>query len=96
MNGSAVSEGTLLGGRVRHAQPHLGHRTGLEPVLLAACVPARPGQRVLEGGTGVGSALLCLAVRVPGLVGRGIERDAVMAELARGTIAANGDIRTRR
>ena len=29
-----TTEGTLLGGRVCHAQPRTGHRTGLEPVLL--------------------------------------------------------------
>jgi tRNA1(Val) A37 N6-methylase TrmN6 len=85
-----VSEGTLLGGRVRHAQPVAGHRTGLEPVLLAASIPARAGQRVLEGGTGSGAALLCLAARVPGVGGLGLERDDGMAELARRNIAANG------
>ncbi len=86
----AVAEGTLLGGRVRHAQPLAGHRTGLEPVLLAAAVPARPGERVLEGGTGSGAALLCLAARVPGLRGVGMERDPAMAALARANATANG------
>ena len=85
----ATTEGTLLGGRLRHAQPRLGHRTGLEPVLLAASIPARPGQRVLEGGTGSGAALLCLAARIPGLAGLGLERDPGMAALARANIAAN-------
>jgi tRNA1(Val) A37 N6-methylase TrmN6 len=85
-----TSEGALLDGRVRHAQPLAGHRTGLEPVLLAAAVPARPGERVLEGGTGSGAALLCLAARVAGLQGVGIERDSDMAGLARANAAANG------
>jgi tRNA1(Val) A37 N6-methylase TrmN6 len=85
-----ISGGTLLGGRVRHAQHRSGHRTGLEPVLLAAAVPARPGERVLEGGTGSGAALLCLAARVPGLGGVGIERDPALAALARDNAVANG------
>ncbi len=85
-----TTEGTLLGGRVCHAQPRTGHRTGLEPVLLAAAVPARPGERVLEGGTGSGAALLCLAARLPGLRGVGVERDPDMAALARANAAANG------
>lgn len=85
-----VTDGTLLGGRVRHAQPAAGHRTGLEPVLLAAAVPARPGERVLEGGTGSGAALLCLAARVAGLRGVGVERDPALAALARANAAANG------
>jgi tRNA1(Val) A37 N6-methylase TrmN6 len=87
---AAISDGMLLGGRVRHAQPLAGHRTGLEPVLLAAAVPARPGERVLEGGTGSGAALLCLAARVPGLRGVGLERDPAMAALARANASANG------
>lgn len=85
-----ISEGALLGGRVRHAQPTQGHRTALEPVLLAASVPARPGQRVLEGGSGSGAALLCLAARVADLGGLGLERDPEIAALARSNAAANG------
>lgn len=83
------TEGTLLGGRVRHAQPAAGHRTGLEPVLLAASVPATPGERVLEGGTGSGAGLICLAARVAGISGVGVERDVNMAAIARANIAAN-------
>jgi tRNA1(Val) A37 N6-methylase TrmN6 len=84
-----LTSGTLLGGRVRHDQPLEGHRTGVEPVLLAAAVPAHAGERVLEGGSGVGTALLCLAYRVPGISGVGIERDAGLAEIARANAAAN-------
>lgn len=85
-----ITSGFLLDGRVVHAQATTGHRTGVEPVLLAACVPARPGQRVLEGGTGSGAALLCLARRVPGLSGVGIERDSQQAAMAHANLAANG------
>ncbi len=90
-----VTAGTLLGGRVRYDQPALGHRSGLEPVLLAASVPARPGERVLEGGTGAGAALLCLAARVPGVEGLGVELDAPTAALARANMRANGHERLR-
>jgi tRNA1(Val) A37 N6-methylase TrmN6 len=82
--------GHLLGGRVRHEQLRDGHRTGIEPVFLAASIPARAGERVLEGGTGSGAALLCLAARVAGLEGVGVERDPAMADIARANIAANG------
>ena len=84
-----VTAGTLLGGRVRYAQPATGYRTGIEPVLLAAAVPARPGQRVLEAGSGAGAGLLCLAARVAGLAAVALEREAVMAGLARQNFAAN-------
>lgn len=87
---SETTTGWLLGGRVRHVQPAAGHRTGLEPVLLAAAIPARSGQHVLEGGTGSGAGLLCLAARVPGISGTGIERDTAMADLAQQNAIANG------
>ena len=35
---------------MRYVQPRRGFRSSLEPVLLAAAIPARSGQRVLEGG----------------------------------------------
>ena len=88
--GLAVTEGTLLGGRVRYAQPARGFRSGIEPVLLAAFVPARDGDRVLEAGSGAGAGLLCLAARVPGVIGIGVERDPTLAALAAANAAANG------
>ena len=86
---SGITQGALLNGRVRYAQPTVGFRSGIEPVLLAASIPARAGEKVLEGGTGAGAGLLCLAARVPGIAGYGIELDAVQAELARANAAAN-------
>lgn len=85
-----VTEGHLLGGRVRYAQPREGFRSGIEPVLLAASVPACAGQRVLEAGSGAGAALLCLAARVAGISGVGVERDAALVGLAARNAAANG------
>lgn len=87
---AGVTHGHLLARRVRYAQPITGFRTGIEPVLLAAAVPARPGERVLEAGTGAGAALLCLAARVPGVHGLGIERDRSLAALAERNFADNG------
>lgn len=58
-----VTTGHLLGGKVVYRQFSTGNRTGLEPVLMAAFVPARPGQTVMEGGCGAGAGLLCLSNR---------------------------------
>ena len=80
---------TLLGGRVLHAQRRDGHRSGIEPVLMAACVSARPGERVLEAGAGSGAGLLCLAARVAPLQGVGIEQDGELADIARHNAARN-------
>ena len=87
---AVATEGTLLGGRVGYRQLRDGYRTGIEPVLLAASMTAKPGDRVVEGGTGAGAALLCLAARVPGVHVVGVEQDGRVAALARENIAANG------
>ena len=88
---SDTTEDHLLGGRVRLRQPVAGQlRAGLDAVLLAAALPARPGQRVLEAGCGSGAAMLCLAARVPGLALLAVERDAGMAALAAENAALNG------
>ncbi len=87
---SETSDDRLLGGRVLLRQPVQGFRAGLDALLLAAFVPAAPGQRVLEAGCGSGAVFLCLAARVPGLSVTAVEREASMAALARGNAAANG------
>jgi len=84
-----VTHGHLLDGQVKYAQPRDGFRTGIEPVLLAAAVPARAGDLVLEAGTGAGAALLCLAARVAGVFGLGLEIDPELALIAAGNAASN-------
>jgi tRNA1(Val) A37 N6-methylase TrmN6 len=86
---TGLTAGTLLDGSVAYAQPVDGYRTGLEPVLLAAAVPARQGDHVLEAGTGAGAGLLALAGRVSGLTGLGLELDPALASLAEANFAAN-------
>lgn len=85
-----TSQGTLLGGRVAYRQLRQGHRSGFEPVLMAALVAPRPHQMVLEVGTGAGAALLCLAARAPTLQGIGMEHDPTLARLAARNFADNG------
>ena len=85
-----LTEDGFLGGRLRILQPRDGYRAAGDPVFLAAAVPARPGDRVLELGCGAGVASLCLAVRVPGVLLAGLERQADYADLARRNGALNG------
>jgi len=85
-----LTEDALLGGRVRLRQPAQGYRAAIDPVLLAAAVPARPGERVLEAGLGAGAAALCLLARVAGARVTGIERDHGLAALAAANATANG------
>ena len=54
----------FLDGRIRLWQPVAGYRAATDPVLLAAFVPARPGQRVLDLGCGAGAACAADTSRV--------------------------------
>ena len=90
---SAARRDLFLGGRVAAWQPGSGFRSGLDAVLLAAAVPARVGQTVLELGTGAGVAALCLAARTGAHV-TGLERHPDYAALARrnGVEVVEGDV----
>ncbi|WP_368484078.1 tRNA1(Val) (adenine(37)-N6)-methyltransferase [Phaeobacter sp. HF9A] len=85
-----LSSDGFLGGKLTLMQPKSGYRAGVDPVLLAASVNARPGQRVLELGCGAGQAMLCLAARVADLALTGVELQPAYADLARRNAAANG------
>jgi tRNA1(Val) A37 N6-methylase TrmN6 len=71
-------------------QPRGGHRAGSDAVFLAAAVPARAGERVLDAGAGVGVAGLCLAARVPGVEMTAVEIDPRLCALAVQDAARNG------
>jgi tRNA1(Val) A37 N6-methylase TrmN6 len=81
---------TFLDGRVKARQPETGFRSGTDAVMLAAAVPAQPGETALELGAGSGAASLCLAARVPGVAVTGLEIDAGLVGLARDNAAASG------
>jgi tRNA1(Val) A37 N6-methylase TrmN6 len=71
-------------------QPATGYRVAIDPVLLAAAVTPRPGERVLDAGSGTGAASLCLAVRCTGCEITGLEREATLVRMARSSAALNG------
>lgn len=87
---SATTDDRLLDGRVLIRQPASGYRVAVDPVLLAAAVPAGAGHRVLDAGCGTGAAMFCLAARVPGVHVTGIEVQAGLAAYARAGLALNG------
>ena len=82
-------ETLLLGGRVRILQPLQGYRAAIDPVLLAAAVPAT-ARRVADMGCGTGAALLGLLARCPSVCGVGVELQPETAALACQSVALNG------
>jgi tRNA1(Val) A37 N6-methylase TrmN6 len=85
-----VTEDRFLGGRVLVRQRRDGFRAGLDAVMLAAAVPAIPGDEVLELGSGAGTASLCLASRIPGVEVVGAEIESELVTLSNQNAAANG------
>lgn len=85
-----TTDDAILNGRLRLLQPRRGHRFGHDAILLAAAVPAQPGERALELGAGVGAASLALLSRVPEMQATLIEIDPALCELANKNIARNG------
>jgi tRNA1(Val) A37 N6-methylase TrmN6 len=86
----ATTADSLLGGKVIFYQPAEGYRAAIDPVLLAAAVPARAGDHVLDLGAGAGAAALCLARRVPECRVTGLELDPALVSIARTNAAENG------
>lgn len=86
----SITEDRLLDGQVLLRQPAKGYRAGMDAVLLAAAIAARPGETLMEFGCGAGAALICTAWRNPGCYLTGCDSDPAAADLARENVAANG------
>lgn len=84
-----LTEDALLGGRVKLLQPRDGFRAAVDPVLLAAFIPARRGESVLELGCGTGAAFLCLNARLPGLFITAVDQDPELVDLAQRNAGLN-------
>ncbi len=80
----------FLGGRLKIRQPAHGYRAGSDALLLAAAVPAKAGDIILDVGAGVGTAGLCLLSRIQqtSIIGLELQHDLVEAALE--NVAANG------
>lgn len=85
-----TTEDHFLGGRVVIRQPKDGYRAGSDPMFLAASVPGKAGDRVLDLGCGVGTASLALLARLDGIHVTGLELQPELAGLARFNAERNG------
>ncbi len=85
----ATSTDLFLDGKVKLLQPVDGYRAATDPVFLAASIPAKPGQQVLDVGCGVGAASFCLAARIQGVKVSGIDIQDELISLAHQNAALN-------
>jgi len=85
---SGQTEDALLDGKVQLRQPASGYRVAIDPIFLAAAVPAQPNDLVLDVGCGVGAAMLCLSART-GCRGTGFEMQRDLVRLAGDNIELN-------
>lgn len=86
----SLTEDGFLGGRLRLRQPAAGHRAGHDAILLAASTRVRAGDRVVEFGSGVGTAGLAVARRVDGTDLVLVEIDPSLAAIAGDNARLNG------
>ncbi len=63
-----------------------GHRSGMDAMMLAACVPAPFSGRLADLGAGAGAAGLAVVSRCPGATAVLVERSPEMAQYARETL----------
>ncbi len=83
-----ITKDAFLGGLVQVLQPARGaHRAGLDAVYLAAAVPPATRGRVVDLGSGVGTAGFCLAARLPEVEVLLVDRDRAALDLAERALA---------
>ena len=88
------SKDSFLGGRIQVLQPKVGFRSSMEAVFLAASVPAKENQTILELGCGAGVVLMCLNHRIPNLSLYGVEIQKKYADLAQINLDKNSNVMT--
>ncbi|MGD8542080.1 MAG: tRNA1(Val) (adenine(37)-N6)-methyltransferase [Desulfobacteraceae bacterium] len=86
----ALTSDAFFEGRLEVRQPRDGYRFSIDAVLLASLALPRPGDRVLDLGTGCGIVPLILVFRFAGLRVTGLELQPGLAELARQNVVLNG------
>ena len=80
---------TFFNGKIRITQDRTGYRFSIDAVLLAYFADPRPGDKVLDLGTGCGIIPLIMAYRVPDLAIYGVEVQTELAGLAVSNVREN-------
>ena len=80
---------SFFNGRIRVKQDRKGYRFSIDAVILSHHVQPRPGDALIDLGTGCAIVPLILAYRHPDIYVRGIELQPSLAEIARINVAEN-------
>ncbi|HJO62859.1 MAG TPA: tRNA1(Val) (adenine(37)-N6)-methyltransferase [Desulfobacterales bacterium] len=78
----SMTTDTFFNGRVRVNQDRSGYRFSIDAVLLAYYARPRPGDKIIDLGTGCGIIPVILAHRHPDITLYGIEVQKALAEIA--------------
>ena len=89
MDGDILTTDTFFSGRIGVKQYRSGYRFSIDSVLLSHYVKPRPGDAILDLGTGCGIIPLLLAYCNPGISIHGVELQKDLAELATCNVVAN-------
>lgn len=89
MNSSDLTRDTFFEGRLVVTQSTGGYRFSIDAVLLAAGIRPKPGDSILDLGTGCGIISLILAFRNPQVHIHAVELQPELIELAHDNVADN-------
>ncbi len=84
-----VTRDSFFNGRIRLQQHGRGYRYSIAAVILASAVHPRPGETVVDLGTGCGIIPLILAFRQPEVRIWGVELQAELSALAQENVREN-------
>lgn len=87
--GNNITQDAFLDGALQILQPKTGYRAATDPVFMAASIPVKSDEKILELGCGVGVAMLCLGSRVRDCRITGLEIQPDYADLARENARVN-------
>ncbi|MDX2447171.1 MAG: tRNA1(Val) (adenine(37)-N6)-methyltransferase [Desulfobacterales bacterium] len=85
-----LTRDTFFNGKVSVIQERAGYRFSIDAVILAHHVRPKPGERVVDLGTGCGIVPLIVAYRHPAVHMFGIEVQKELADIANDNVRDNG------
>ena len=85
-----LTQDSIFNGKVTVKQDRVGYRFSIDAVILAHCVRPKPGERVVDLGTGCGIVPLIIGYRHPATHMFGIVIQKELADIAEINIRENG------